>query len=204
VPPRLRRASSSTLAFFDAEALETRRKTQRRNAFIILVFSACLRGFGRASSSTLTFFDAEHPRRVTSSFIAQGNLIRRPGAAHVSGRQAREACRTLHRRRKNTVRNQRVAMSFRRAQGNLIRRPGADVSRRQAGRPVAHCIDARKNTSAESTSCDEFPDFSFLCAPQPALRRKHLLLPSRHAHPGPRSEVGVSHAHEDEEPEYAA
>jgi hypothetical protein len=33
-------------------------------------------------------------------------------------------------------------------QGNLICRPGAaHVSRRQAGRPVAHCIDAWKTAS---------------------------------------------------------
>src|SRR5580698_5922516 len=43
--------------------------------------------------------------------------------------------------------------------GNLIRRPGAaHVSRRQAGRPVAHCIDARKTHPAESASCDELPE----------------------------------------------
>jgi D-glycero-beta-D-manno-heptose 1-phosphate adenylyltransferase len=33
-------------------------------------------------------------RRRASSFIGRGNLIRRPGAAHVSRRQAGEACRT--------------------------------------------------------------------------------------------------------------
>jgi hypothetical protein len=40
--------------------------------------------------------EAEYPRRLTSSFIGRGKLIRRPGDAHQPP-TGREACRTLHR-----------------------------------------------------------------------------------------------------------
>jgi hypothetical protein len=108
------------------------------------------------STGSAARFSLEHARRLTSSFMERGNLIRRPGAAHLGRRQAGRPVAHCIDARKTAVRNQRGAVSFHRVRAptdvvvhGAMRRPGAaHLSRRQAGRPVAHCRIIGINSTA--------------------------------------------------------
>ena len=99
------------------------------------------------STGSAARFSLKHARRLTSSFMERGNLIRRPGAAHLGRRQAGRPVAHCIDARKTAVRNRRGAVSFHRARAptdvvvhGAMRRPGAAHLSRRAGREIRRTL----------------------------------------------------------------